>query len=81
MFRSVAAVLTMVLLGSPAIACINDYELSEHEREFRSNYNQPVPPPPSPAPASEPGPPVLVASGVLMLVAAAFVGLRGRARG
>lgn len=31
----------------PAAACMNDSELSSHEREFRSSYGAPVEPPKS----------------------------------
>jgi hypothetical protein len=77
--RRLLACLTLVLLASPAVACINDSELPSHEREFRSQYNrQTSPPAPSAAPSSPDGSPWLLGGGTLLLIGA--VGLAGTSR-
>jgi hypothetical protein len=40
--RSVAALLTILAIAAPASACINDREVDRHEREFKSNYLDPI---------------------------------------
>jgi hypothetical protein len=54
----------VVLLSVPAFACINDSEVKNYEREFKSNYNQAVPA--QPAPSSPPGNDLLVGLGLGM---------------
>ena len=46
MFRSLAALLGVLLVAGMASACLNDSELPGHEREFRSSYNRQAPEPP-----------------------------------
>jgi hypothetical protein len=38
MRRLFASLAALAVVGSPAVACINDSELPGHEREFRSSY-------------------------------------------
>jgi hypothetical protein len=52
LFLSVA----LIGLAQPAFACINDDESPVHEREFRSQYQDPPDAPPPPAPPSSPTP-------------------------
>lgn len=68
------AYLSLVACAGPAAACLNDNELPNHEREFRSQYRGQARATPSP-PAPDHRP--LYAAGALMLVGAfALVGRR-----
>jgi len=49
--RQLLASLLAIAFTTPVIACINDVELPNHEREFRSQYNNVVSQPPAPPPA------------------------------
>lgn len=74
----------LALATSPVAACINDVELPAHEREFRSQYNNPTPPAPaavSPTPSQGPSNAVLIGGGAALLVAAGAVTLFGRRAG
>jgi hypothetical protein len=80
--RRFLACLALIVLTSPAAACLNDAELPIHEREFRSQYNRQIPPP---APAAEPAYPdgssLLLGGGSLLLIGAVGVaGLGARTR-
>ena len=85
--RILLAALFLVGTGRSARACINDRESPGHEREFRSNYDdpgrsrtQPVPrPSPPPLMAGWSGPVVAGVGGVL-LTSAFFLVIWPRAR-
>jgi hypothetical protein len=82
--RTLLASLALAGLAGPAVACINDTELPNHEREFRSQYQTPAAPAESPgADSADPGrTTVLLASGAVLLVGAAVVAVaRPRAEG
>jgi hypothetical protein len=69
--------------AAPVLACINDAELPNHEREFRSQYNEVVSQPPAPPPAASPGPSnqALIGVGTVLLIGTAVLTLSGvRAR-
>ncbi len=71
--RRFLASLTLVILASPAFACLNDTELPNHEREFRSQYKRSTPPPQTDSPYrgnSTLGLSMLFGSGTLLLVGA-----------
>jgi hypothetical protein len=74
---SIAAVLA---LTGPAIACINDTELMNHEREFRSQYRESQYRPPEPQPVASSRPYLLGGTGILLGVvgAATLFGRRPR---
>lgn len=83
--RSLMICLLLLVLATPALACINDVELPIHESEFRSQYARPNPPPPSPEPpAARPNyrlnAGLMIAAGGALLIGAAAIGLRARAR-
>lgn len=67
--RRLLAAAVLAAAATPAVACINDSELSGHEREFRSSYQQTDYQPPSPP--SNTGSYVLGGIGVLVGVAGA----------
>jgi len=66
------ACLALAVLAAPAAACLNDIELPNHEREFRSQYNRSAPPPSAPATESaDPGSfPLLFGGGTVLLIGA-----------
>lgn len=70
----------VLALSSPALACINDTELINHEREFRSQYQESDYQPPQPEAVSSSRPFVLGGTGVLMALAGAAVFLRIRSQ-
>lgn len=78
----VISCLVLVAFAVPATACINDVELSTHEREFRSQYhNAPASPPApvaSPEPAGRPSAGLLTGTGAVLLTAASALVLVGR---
>jgi hypothetical protein len=68
--------LVLVFGAAPATACINDVELPNHEREFRSQYRSgPADPQPvaSPEPTGRPSARLLMGTGAVLLAAAAAV--------
>ncbi|HEY1192476.1 MAG TPA: hypothetical protein VGE74_32935 [Gemmata sp.] len=78
------ACLALAFGPGPALACINDVELADHEREFRSQYHtsNPAPPVASPEPAGRPGTGTIIGAGAVLLVgAAALTLIDRRARG
>jgi hypothetical protein len=75
------AVLALAAFAGPAAACINDGELPNHEREFRSQYRGSPPPVTSPEPSGRPSNGVLIGAGVSLLVAATALTLFGRRSG
>jgi hypothetical protein len=76
------ALLILVGIAAPAAACINDSELPNHEREFRSNYGEPTsptPPPPKPLDLARfPSHPMLLGTGTALLTGAFLVTANGR---
>jgi len=82
--RRLLACFTLAAFASPVVACINDVELPNHEREFRSQYreeaNVPSPPPPvesSPGPSNQ----ALIGGGAVLLLGAVALALTaGRAK-
>ncbi len=76
------AVLALSVAAGPAAACINDMELSAHEREFRSSYRGAEPPPASsPEPAAQPSDGLVAGTGVVLLAAALTLAATGRKPG
>jgi hypothetical protein len=76
--RCLFACLAMIGLAGPAAACINDVELPNHEREFRSQYRGPDSQPPS---TEQPSPVkdwLLLGFGGALLVGAMIVPVRDR---
>ena len=73
------ACLALIGLAGPAAACLNDVELSSHEREFRSQYNGPGNPSPAPGPnsAGEPSTGLLIGGGAALLSVAIALTLTG----
>jgi hypothetical protein len=43
LFFGLAALLSLSAFGTPVRACINDREVAQAEREFKSQYMQPAP--------------------------------------
>ena len=88
--RFIVALITVASLASPALACVNDRETSQHEREFRSNYRDSSPQPgPSTAPDDYAAPGrspilartsdrVMLGSGVVLLAGAGLIAARKR---
>ncbi len=76
--RRFLACFALIVLASPAVACLNDIELPSHEREFRSQYKRSTPPAPTAEPAYPSGSSLLFGGGTLLLIGA--VGLAGTAR-
>ena len=79
------ALIVCVGFAAPAAACINDSELPNHEREFRSNYGDPTYPTPAPPKALDlagfPSHPIFLGTGAALLTGAFFVTMNGgRAR-
>jgi len=79
------ALVLLAGLAAPAAACINDSELPQHEREFRSNYGEPTYPDPTPPKRWDlvgfPPNPMLLGSGTALLTGAVLVAMNGRGRG
>ena len=77
------ACLVLAWFACPATACINDVELPNHEREFRSQYRRQASPPAA-SPNSPSLPPryhLLMGGGSALLIGALgvmVVGLRAR---
>ena len=78
--RHLLALTTVLALSAPAVACINYSESNNHEREFRSQYQDSPYVPPQPATASASRDYVLGGSGVLMALVGAAVLYRQRAQ-
>ncbi len=83
MRRLSACGLALALCAGPASACINDVELPNHEREFRSQYRDRTAPAPAPEPEYAPPNYVPVAgAGLALLVGGTVLALfGGRSRG
>jgi hypothetical protein len=80
MGRLSTACVALALLAAPASACINDAELPQHEREFRSRYNRSEPPP-TPPPSDYPSSTPWLGAGVALLIGgAAWALFGGRSR-
>lgn len=81
MLRLLACLVVACCVG-PATACINDSELPNHEREFRSQYRrEAVTAPPAESPTT-PGYRLLMGGGgVLLIGALGLVVVGHRARG
>jgi hypothetical protein len=78
--RSLLTVAAILALATPVLACINDTELINHEREFRSQYQESQYEPPQPEAVSSNRPYLLGGAGVLMALAGAGVFLRLRSQ-
>jgi len=78
--RALLTVAALVALATPVLACINDTELINHEREFRSQYQESQYEPPQPEAVSSSRPFILGGAGVLMALAAAGVMVRLRSQ-
>lgn len=68
----------LLALSGPALACINYTESVNHEREFRSQYQDSQYTPPQPDQASSRSSYVIAGAGGLMALAGALVLLRNR---
>ena len=79
--RHLLAFATVLALCGPALACINYTESSNHEREFKSQYQQSEYVPPDPASTASARPYVLGGSGVLLAAIGALLLLRQRSQG
>ncbi len=77
------ACLVLAIAAGPVAACVNDVELPNHEREFRSQYRGTGTPPPagSPEPTGRISTNALLGSGVLLLAAATAVTVVARRSG
>lgn len=75
--RPILTWLALFGLATPALACLNDVELPQHEREFRSQYREQENPPPAPSaePQTQPGNHLLVGGGAAMLMGAVALSL------
>jgi hypothetical protein len=75
--RPILTWLALFVMATPVLACLNDAELPQHEREFRSQYHEQENPPPAPSaePQTQPGNHLLVGGGAAMLAAAVAVTL------
>jgi hypothetical protein len=73
-------ILMSVILGfvttSVASACLNDSELKDHEREFRSTYNRGTEPQSSDSWMSNSMPVALLSGGSVFLIAAGVIASR-----
>ena len=78
--RHLVCLAAVLALSAPALACINFSESANHEREFRSQYQESQYTPPEPAAVSSSRPYVMGGAGVLMAVAGAAVLLRLRSQ-
>jgi hypothetical protein len=67
-------------LCSPAFACLNDTELRNHDREFKSQYRESQYQPPQPQQTTSSKPYVLGGAGTLMAVAGVALLLRLRSQ-
>jgi hypothetical protein len=67
-------------LCSPAFACLNDTELMNHDREFKSQYRESQYQPPQPQDATSTKPYVLVSAGAVMALAGVGLLLRLRSQ-
>ena len=76
--RQLLPVAALLALSGPALACINDTELINHEREFRSQYRDSQYVPPQPVVGSPARDYVLGGSGVLRALVGAAVLYRTR---
>ncbi|WP_406694464.1 hypothetical protein V5E97_25655 [Singulisphaera sp. Ch08] len=85
--RFTLALMIFAGFAVPAVACINDSELPNHEREFRSNYGEPTSPasptPPPPPPRTVDllefaGHPMLLGTGAALLTGAVLVTMTDR---
>ncbi len=76
--RRFLACLALIVLASPAVACLNDVVLPSHEREFRSQYKRSTPPTPAVEPGYPAGSSLLLGGGTLLLIGA--VGVAGTNR-
>jgi hypothetical protein len=76
MRRLAACWIALALVAGPAVACINDAELPNHEREFRSHYRRQATPP-SPPPSDSNGYGPAIGAGFALLVGGAAVAMLG----
>ena len=76
--RHLLAFTTVLALSAPAVACINYTESANHEREFRSQYQDTQYIPPEPVTVSSSRDYVLGGSGMLMALVGAAVLYRQR---
>ncbi|SIO28244.1 hypothetical protein SAMN05444166_3467 [Singulisphaera sp. GP187] len=80
--RLALALIMLAGFVAPAAACLNDRELPQHEREFRSNYGEPTSPTPAPPKSLDlagfPAHPMLLGTGAALLTGAFFVTMGNR---
>jgi hypothetical protein len=78
--RLLLPLVASLALSGPALACINYSESSNHEREFRSQYQDSQYTPPEPTTVSSSRPYLLGGTGILLTLASAALYLRFRPR-
>jgi hypothetical protein len=71
--RHLIALVAALAVAGPALACVNYSETSNHEREFRSQYQESQYQPPAAEPVTSNRPYVLGGVGVAMAAAGAFM--------
>jgi hypothetical protein len=76
--RHLLALVTALAVAGPALACINYGESVNHEREFRSQYQESQYAPPEPVTVSSARPYLIGGTGALLALGGAFVLYRGR---
>ena len=67
--RTLLTIVAAAALAGPALACINDTELVDHEREFKAQYEESQYQPPEAESVSSARPYALGGAGALMAVA------------
>jgi len=76
--RHLFTLVAVLALSGPALACINYSETSNHEREFRSQYQESQYAPPEPEPIASARPYLIGGTGVAMAGLGALVLVRLR---
>jgi hypothetical protein len=76
--RHLFGLVIALALAGPALACINYSETSNHEREFRSQYQESQYAPPEPEPIASARPYLIGGTGIAMAGLGALVLVRLR---
>jgi hypothetical protein len=78
--RSLFSIALLVAMASPVLACVNYTESANHEREFKSQYQESNYQPPEPEQVSSSRSYVLGGAGMVMAVAGLGLFLRLRSQ-